>query len=74
MDDKTLQELINNVLGGQTSVADLTDAQFACLMGGLKRMYVARVMNCVDASAKWDKEWMALSGIFDRLTAAKEGK
>ena len=73
MDDKALQELIDSVLDGRTSVSGLSDGKFVSLMGGLKRMYAARVMNCVDASARWDKEWLALSSIFDRVTAAQEG-
>ncbi len=36
-------------------------------------VYVSRVMNCVDASARWGKERLALSSIFDRATTAKKG-
>ena len=72
MDDKALQELIDGVLDGKTSVSGLSDEEFMSLMGGLSRMYVARVMNCVDASARWDKEWFALSSIFNRATVTKK--
>ena len=67
MEDKEKQELIDNVLSGKIPVKELSENCFHELLDGLKRMYFARVMNCVDASAKWDKEWIVLSDIFQRI-------
>lgn len=67
MDDKDKQTLIDNVLDGKIEVEKLSESDFYELLDGLKRMFVARVFNCVDASAKWDKEWLVLSCIFQRI-------
>ncbi len=67
MSDKEKQEMIDNVLSGKIPVRELSENSFHELLDGLKRMYFARVMNCADASAKWDTEWCALSDIFQRI-------
>ena len=61
------QELIDNVLTGKIPIRELSENCFHELLDGLKRMYFARVMNCVDASARWDQEWLVLSDIFQRI-------
>ena len=67
MEDKEKQEMIDNVLSGKKPVKELSENCFRELIDGLKRMYFARVINCVDASAKWDTEWIGLSEIFQRI-------
>lgn len=67
MDNKEKQKLIDNVLSGKIHIRELNENCFHELLDGLKRMYFARVMNCVDASAKWDHEWLVLSDIFQRI-------
>ena len=67
MDKNEKQELIDNVLTGKIPIRELSENCFHELLDGLKRMYFARVMNCVDASAKWDQEWLVLSDIFQRI-------
>ena len=67
MRDNEKQELIDNVLSGKMAISKLSDCDFYELLDGLKRMYFARVLNCVDASAKWDTEWCVLSDIFQRI-------
>lgn len=71
MEDNEKQELIGNVLSGKVPVAQLGESDFYELLDGLKRMYFARVLNCVDASARWDAEWCALSAIFERLSESR---
>ena len=67
MEDRNKQMLIDNVLSGKVPIAKLSECDFYELLDGLKRMYFARVLNCVDASAKWDTEWFVLSDIFQRV-------
>ena len=45
----------------------MTEEEFIGLIDGLRRMYNARIWNCVDASGKWDTEWGAISDVFDRV-------
>lgn len=71
MEDKEKQELIDNVLSGKVPVANLGQSDFYELLDGLKRMYFARVLNCVDASARWDAEWCVLSDIFQRICESR---
>ncbi len=74
MTDEEKQELIGNVLSGNVVVALLSESCFCELLDGLKRMYAARVLNCVDASTKWDMEWCALSAIFERICESCEAR
>lgn len=67
MDDNELLELINNLFERKKFVSDLTDDQVIALVGGLDRLFNARVFNCVDASGKKDGEWLALSSLFGRV-------
>ena len=67
MDDNELLELINNLFERKKFVSDLTDDQVIALVGGLDRLFTARVFNCVDASGKKDGEWLTLSALFDRV-------
>lgn len=67
MDDKEKNELVDNVLSGKVRISELSESCFHDLLDGLKRMYFSRVMNCIDASAKWDQEWLVLSDIFQRI-------
>ena len=62
---------IQKVLSGEVAVSELTDAEFNELIGDLKCMYCARVMNCVDGTGKSDKEWIALSNIFKRIATPR---
>jgi len=71
MEDNEKQELIDNVLSGKMAISKLSDCDFYELLDGLKRMYFARVLNCVDASARWDAEWCALSDIFQRICESR---
>ena len=65
------EEDIQKVLSGEVAVSELTDAEFNELIGDLKCVYCARVMNCVDGTGKSDKEWIALSNIFKRVTTPR---
>ena len=65
------EEDIQKVLSGEVAVSELTDAEFNELIGDLKCMYCARVMNCVDGTGKSDKEWIALSNIFKRIATPR---
>lgn len=67
MDDNEKQKLVDGVLSRNVNVSELSDDDFIELLDGLKRIYFARAMNCVDATAKRDNEWLALSDVFDRL-------
>ena len=67
MDKNEKQKLIDNVLTRKIPIRELSENCFHELLDGLKRIYFARVMNCVDASAKWDQEWLVLSDIFQRI-------
>ena len=61
------QEIIDNLFAGKLNVADLDDEKFAMLLHGLRSLYIAKVMNCVDATGKSDNEWLTLSSVFDRI-------
>ena len=61
------EEDIQKVLSGEVAVSALTNAEFIELVKALERVYCARVMNCVDGTGKSDKEWIALSNIFNRM-------
>lgn len=64
------EETISKVLTGETDIAKMSRDDFVELLKCLGRMYFARVMNCVDGTAKYDKEWTALSSIFNRVAEA----
>lgn len=66
MNDKDKEALLWDVLERRKDVSDLSRDEFLDLLNGLQRMFFARVMNCVDASAKKDPEWMALSSVCER--------
>ena len=61
------EKFLHAALSGDVDVQRLDESRFLGLLGLLERMFVARVMNCVDASGKKDKEWLALSAVFGRL-------
>lgn len=67
MDEKAQQELIDKTLTGELAVSDLDEARFYHLLDGLRRMYIARIWNCIDPHGTMDKEWSALSSIFGRI-------
>lgn len=72
MDDKDLEELVLGVLHGERNVFQLTEDEFSSVLKVLVRVFFARVMNCVDATGRKDKEWLALSDIFQRAVYGKE--
>ena len=74
MSDTELQNLIDKVLHAELSVQDLSDGQFVALLGGLNRVFNARIFNCVDATGKKDKEWNALAEVFSRAKNSLCGK
>lgn len=45
------------------SVERLSDDDFKSLLFGLSRVYRSRIMNCVDATGRYDREWGRLSGL-----------
>lgn len=61
------EETISKVLTGETDIAKMSRDDFVELLKCLGRMYFARVMNCVDGTGRYDKEWTALSSIFNRM-------
>lgn len=67
MNDEEKQRLLDEFCDGRLYVKGLTDGDFVGLLDALRRMFNARVWNCVDASGKWDKEWFALSAVFTRV-------
>lgn len=60
---------ISKVLSGETDISKMSNDDFVELLRCLGRMYFTRVMNCVDGTGKYDKEWTALSSIFSRVAA-----
>ena len=66
MKDEDLQKLIEGLFAGSVKIDDLADDEFALVLMGLSRVYLARVLNCVDASGKKDREWLMLSDVFTR--------
>lgn len=66
MTDKDKEALLWDVLARRKEVSALSRDEFMDLLDALQRMFFARVMNCVDASAKKDPEWMALSSVCKR--------
>ena len=74
MSDHELQDLINKVLNLELSVHDLSDGQFITLLGGLSRVFNARIFNCVDATGKKDNEWNALAEVFLRAKSSLSRK
>ena len=64
------EEDISKVLSGETDVSTMGDAEFNELIKALRNVYFARVMNCVDPTGKSDKEWLALSSVFHRLSTS----
>lgn len=67
MSDEDKEKLMLAVLHREVEVDNLLRNDFVELLNALQRMYFARVWNCVDASAKNDPEWLALSDVFGRL-------
>lgn len=67
MSDEDKEKLMLAVLHREVEVDNLPRNDFVELLNALQRMYFARVWNCVDASAKNDPEWLALSAVFGRL-------
>lgn len=67
MNDKEKNKLIYNALSRKIPIRELSENCFIELLDGLKRMYFARVMNCIAAQAEWDQEWLVLSDIFQRI-------
>ena len=67
MTDEEKQRLLDLFCDGKLVVNELTDGDFVGLIDALRRMFNARVWNCVDASGKWDREWLTLSGVFSRV-------
>ena len=61
------EEDISKVLSGEADVSAMSNAKFNELVKDLGRVYLARVLNCVDPSGKSDREWTALSCIFNRI-------
>ena len=45
------------------SVERLPDDDFKSLLCGLSRVYSSRIMNCVDASGRYDREWGRISSL-----------
>lgn len=68
------EETISKVLTGETDIAKMSRDDFVELLKCLGRMYFSRVMNCVDGTAKYDKEWTALSSIFNRVAESVDEK
>ena len=64
------EETISKVLTGETDIAKMSHDDFVKMLKCLDRMYFSRVMNCVDGTGKFDKEWAALSCIFSRVVEA----
>ena len=67
MGREDVEKLVSEVLKGEIKVSQLSDMNFMRLLEGLGKMYMARVMNCVDGTGKYDKEWTALAQIFTRI-------
>ncbi len=67
MTDEEKQRLLGEFCDGKLCVEGLTDGDFVGLLDALRRMFSARVWNCVDASGKWDREWLTLSAVFSRV-------
>ena len=67
MTDEEKQRLLEAFCDGKLVVNELTDGDFVGLLDALRRMFNARVWNCVDASGKWDREWLTLSAVFSRV-------
>ena len=67
MNDEEKQRLLGLFCDGKLVVNELTDGDFVGLLDALRRMFNARVWNCVDASGKWDREWLTLSDVFFRV-------
>ena len=68
------EETISKVLSGETDVAKMSHDEFVELLKGLSGLYFARVMNCVDGTGNSDKEWTALSSIFNRVAESVDEK
>lgn len=45
------------------SVERLSDDDFKSLLFGLSRVYSSRIMNCVDATGRYDREWGRISSL-----------
>jgi len=74
MDEKAQQELIDKALTGELAVSELDEERFYYLLDGLRRMYIARIWNCIDPHGTMDKEWSALSSIFGRICRERESR
>ena len=69
--DANSAQIFEALTHGDINLDDLAADKFDTLLRDLPRIYTARVMNCVDASGKNDREWNLLSRIFDRIQERK---
>lgn len=61
-DKETITKLIDSFFNEEGfAVEKLPDDDFKGLLYGLSRVFSARVMNCADASGRYDREWRRLS-------------
>lgn len=61
-DKETIAKLIDSFFNEEGfAVEKLPDDDFKGLLYGLSRVFSARVMNCVDALGRYDREWSRLS-------------
>ena len=73
------ETLLQDIWSGTVSIDSLDRDTFKQLLQTLQQVFCARVLNCVDGTGRYDKEWLALSGIFARVLKQmaaedKEGK
>lgn len=67
MSDEEKQKMLDIFCAGKMDVDNLPTSDLIELLDALSRMFNARVLNCVDASAKWDREWLTLSSVLRRV-------
>ncbi len=67
MNDEEKQAMLDEMCDKGLAVDELTEEQFDGFLDALARMFSARIMNCVDASGRKDREWGTLSGVFRRV-------
>ena len=73
------ETLLEDIWSGTVSIDSLDRDTFKQLLQTLQQVFFVRVLNCIDGTGRYDKEWMALSGIFARVLKQmaaedKEGK
>ncbi len=66
------QNMLDMMVEKGLDVDGLTEEQFDALLDALARMFDARIMNCVDATMKKDREWRTLSNVFLRVIRERE--